>query len=35
MTVARVLHGPNPAGEVVMPIMVQDGERFELGQLPH
>ncbi|APD47948.1 MULTISPECIES: rhodanese-like domain-containing protein [unclassified Synechococcus] len=33
MTGARVLHGPNPAGEVVYADYVQDGERFELGQL--
>ena len=33
MTGAKVLHGPNAAGEVVYATTVHEGERFEIGQL--
>lgn len=33
MTGARVLHGPNPAGEVVFADTVREGDCFDIGQL--
>lgn len=32
-TGAKVLHGPNPAGEVVYADTARDGDQFEIGQL--
>lgn len=33
MTGARVLHGPNPAGDVVYADTAREGDEFEIGQL--
>lgn len=33
MTGARVLHGPNPAGDVSFAETAREGDRFEIGQL--